>query len=134
MEKQFTDSEASLKVNGKNYSFFSLPRLAENLGIDLSRLPFSLRILLEGCLRQQDKGGFSQEAIEALVNWKAEDTRERPAVPFMPARVLLQDFTGLPVLNDLTALRAALKRQGKDPGVINSSIPCDLVIDHSVNR
>ena len=132
MEKQFTDSEAALQVNGRNYSFFSLPRLAESLGIDLSRLPYSLRILLEGCLRQQDKGGFSQEAIEALVNWKAADTGERPAVPFMPARVLLQDFTGLPVLNDLTALRAALKRQGKDPGVINSSIPCDLVIDHSV--
>ncbi len=132
MEKQFTDSTASLLVNSREYSFFSLPRLTENLGIDLSRLPFSLRILLEGCLRQQDKSGFSKDAIEALVNWKAEDTVERPAVPFMPARVLLQDFTGLPVLNDLTALRAALARQGKDPGVINSSIPCDLVIDHSV--
>jgi aconitate hydratase len=132
MEKQFKGSEATLQINGKNFSFFSLPRLAKNLGIDLSRLPFSLRVLLEGCLRQQDKSGFSPDAIDAFVNWKPGESGERPAVSFMPARVLLQDFTGLPVLNDLTALRAALKRQGKDPSVINSSIPCDLVIDHSV--
>jgi len=132
MENHYSDSSASLIINGKVLTIFSLPRLAEKLGIDLSRLPFSLRILLEGCLRQLEKGGFSQEAVEALINWKAKDAGERPAVPFMPARVLLQDFTGLPVLNDLTALRSALKRQGKDPGVINSSIPCDLVIDHSL--
>ena len=132
MVKQFKGSESSLQFNGKNYSFFSLPHLAESSGSDLSRIPFSLRILLEGCLRQQDKSGFSPEAIQAIINWKAVENGERPAVPYMPARVLLQDFTGLPVLNDLTALRAALKRQGKDPGVINSSIPCDLVIDHSV--
>jgi aconitate hydratase len=95
MEKQFTDLAASLQVNGKDHSFFSLPRLAENLGIDLFRLPFSLRILLEGCLRQQDKGGFSREAIEALVTWKADDTGERSAsfthgvlpADFRPARI-----------------------------------------------
>ncbi len=132
MRNQFAGLEATLKVNSNDYSYFSLPRLAESSGVDLSRLPFSLRILLEGCLRQQEQGGFSGEAIEAFLNWKAFDASERPAVPFMPARVLLQDFTGLPVLNDLTALRAALKRQGKDPGAINSSIPCDLVIDHSL--
>lgn len=132
MEKQFTDSEDTFQINGEDFIFFSLPRLARNLGIDLSRLPFSLRVLLEGCLRQLDKGGFSPNAVAELINWKPNSPGERPAVPFMPARVLLQDFTGLPVLNDLTALRAALKRQGKDPSVINSSIPCDLVIDHSL--
>ena len=132
MEKPYIDLIDTFQINGKDFSFFSLPRLAKNLGIDLSRLPFSLRVLLEGCLRQQDKGGFSPEAVDALINWKPVASDERSAVPFMPARVLLQDFTGLPVLNDLTALRAALKRKGKDPRVINSSIPCDLVIDHSL--
>ncbi len=109
MEKQFKGSEATLQVNGKIFSFFSLPRLAKNLGIDLSRLPFSLRVLLEGCLRQQDKSGFSPDAIDAFVNWKPGESGERPVVPFMPARVLLQDFTGLPVLmRGATAIRCCL--------------------------
>ncbi|MDP2964898.1 MAG: aconitate hydratase AcnA [Pelolinea sp.] len=132
MVKLFGDIKDSFQANGKTYSFFSLPRLAQNLSVDLSRLPYSLRVLLEGCLRQQDKSGFPPEAVDALVHWKPDASGERPAVPFMPARVLMQDFTGLPVLNDLTALRAALKRQGKDPLVVNPSIPCDLVIDHSL--
>ena len=132
MENPLVDIKGSFRVNGKTYSFFSLPRLAKNLDVDLSGLPYSLRVLLEGCLRQQDKSGFSPKAVDALVHWKPDASGERPAVPFMPARVLMQDFTGLPVLNDLTALRAALKRQGKNPRVVNPSIPCDLVIDHSL--
>ncbi len=132
MEKPFTGLNEAISVNGKDFHFFSLPKLAQKTGVDLACLPFSIRILLEGCYRQQTKNGFSPEAVKALLNWKAAASDERPVVPFLPARVLLQDFTGLPVLNDLTALRAALKRQGKDPAKINSSIPCDLVIDHSL--
>lgn len=132
MEKPFIGLDEAINVNGKDFHFFSLLKLAQKTGVDLTRLPFSIRILLEGCLRQQTKNGFSPEAVKALVNWEAAASGERPVVPFLPARVLLQDFTGLPVLNDLTALRVALKRQGKDPAKINSSIPCDLVIDHSL--
>jgi aconitate hydratase len=132
MKDPLFDIKDSFRVNGKTYSFFSLPRLAQNLGVDISGLPYSLRVLLEGCLRQLDKSGFSYESVDALVHWKPDASVERPAVPFMPARVLMQDFTGLPVLNDLTALRAALKSQGKNPRVVNPSIPCDLVIDHSL--
>ena len=115
MEKPFTGLNEAISVNGKDFHFFSLPKLAQKTGVDLACLPFSIRILLEGCYRQQTKNGFSPEAVKALLNWKAAASDERPVVPFLPARVLLQDFTGLPVLNDLTALRAALKRQGKDP-------------------
>ena len=132
MEKPFTGLEEAINDKVRDFHFFSLPNLAQKTGVDLTRLPFSIRILLEGCLRQQTKNGFSPEAVKALLNWKAAASGERPVVPFLPARVLLQDFTGLPVLNDFTALRAALKRQGKDPAKINSSIPCDLVIDHSL--
>ena len=132
MVKPMIDTKDTFQHNGKTFSFFSLPRLAQILDVDLSRLPFSLRVLLEGCLRQQEKSGFSPEAIDALIHWKPDAPDERSTVPFMPARVLMQDFTGLPVLNDLTALRAALKRQEKDPRIVNPSIPCDLVIDHSL--
>jgi aconitate hydratase len=132
MEKPSADNQDTFQVNGKTFTFFSLQKLANKMGIDLSRLPYSLRILLEGCMRQQNKNGFSTQAIDSLVNWKADNSSEKPAIPFLPARVLLQDFTGLPVLNDLTALRASLKRQGKDPCKVNPSIPCDLTIDHSL--
>ena len=132
MVKPFGDTKDTFQLNGRTHSFFSLPWLVQDLGVDLSQLPFSLRILLEGCLRQQKISGFSPEAVDALIHWNPDSSSDRPAVPFMPARVLMQDFTGLPVLNDLTALRAALQRQGKDPFAVNPSIPCELVIDHSL--
>ena len=121
-----------IEVAGKSLGYYSLPRLGEMIGRDLLRLPFSLRILLEDCLRNLGRSGFKQESVEALAGWKPTVDGERLAVPFMPARILLQDFTGVPVLNDLAGLRAELARHGKKVTDANPRILTDLVIDHSV--
>jgi aconitate hydratase len=104
----------------------------ENAGLtNLADLPFSIRILLESVLRQLDGRSITRESVLALAGWKPEAT-SRPDLPFLPARVLMQDFTGVPAIVDLAALRAALARLGGDPRKINPRIPVDLVIDHSV--
>ena len=121
-----------IEVAGESLGYYSLPRLGEMIGRDLQRLPFSLRILLEDCLRNLGQSGFKQESVEVLAGWQPTSDGERPAVPFMPARILLQDFTGVPVLNDLAGLRAELARHGKKVTDANPRIPTDLVIDHSV--
>ena len=97
----------------------------------LADLPYSIRILLESVLRQVDGRAIRQEDVVALAGWKPQAT-SRPEVPFLPARVLMQDFTGVPAIVDLAAMRAALARLGGDPKRINPRIPVDLVIDHSV--
>ncbi|CAN5216663.1 aconitate hydratase [soil metagenome] len=112
--------------------FFSLPQL-EKAGLgEVSRLPVSIRIVLESVLRNFDHGKKVSEAnIRALAGWQANDERTEE-IPFVVARVVLQDFTGVPLLVDLAAMRSAVKRMGKDPGVIEPLVPVDLVIDHSV--
>jgi aconitate hydratase len=112
--------------------FFSLPKLEEaGLG-QISRLPVSIRIVLESVLRNYDEGKKVSEAnIRALAAWEAVSERTEE-IPFVVARVVLQDFTGVPLLVDLAAMRSAVKRMGKDPGVIEPLVPVDLVIDHSV--
>src|SRR5258706_641171 len=112
--------------------FYSLPQLEkEGLG-RISRLPVSIRIVLESVLRNFDGGGRVSEAnIRALAAWKANEERTEE-IPFVVARVILQDFTGVPLLVDLAAMRSAVQRMGKDPGVIEPLVPVDLVIDHSV--
>ncbi len=112
--------------------FFSLPQLErEGLG-QISRLPVSIRIVLESVLRNFDGGKRVSEAnIRALAGWQANDERTEE-IPFVVARVVLQDFTGVPLLVDLAAMRSAVKRMGKDPSVIEPLVPVDLVIDHSV--
>jgi aconitate hydratase len=97
----------------------------------VDRLPFSIRILLENALRNLDNYEVSQEAVEAIASWNAPDPGQIE-IPFKPARVVLQDFTGVPVVVDLAALRSAMKRLGGDPKRINPIVPVDLVIDHSV--
>ena len=125
------NTQATLTVNDKAFSFHSLTRLQEaNIG-DISRLPFSLRILLENLLRQEDGVTVCKNDIEALVNWDAKAVPDKE-IFFMPARVLLQDFTGVPAVADLAAMRSAVKRLGGDPQKINPFTPADLVIDHSV--
>ncbi len=114
------------------YRFYSLPKLAEDLGIELEKLPYSIRILLESCLRHQGGGGYHADQLRWLASWQPRVENERPAVAFLPARILMQDFTGLPVVNDFSALRAFLQKAGKDPAAANPRIPADLVIDHSV--
>src|SRR5438445_523921 len=97
----------------------------------VSRLPFSIKILLESVLRQVDGEAITEEDVAALAGWNARNPGSRE-VPFKPARVALQDFTGVPAVVDLAAMRSTLKRLGGDPARINPTIPVDLVIDHSV--
>jgi aconitate hydratase len=119
-----------LDLGERRFRLAHLPSLARQ-GLPVERLPFALKVLLETLLRREDGAGVSAEDIEALANWQPADTPSRE-IAFMPARVLLQDFTGVPAVVDLAALRAAATRLGGDPRAINPLVPCDLVIDHSV--
>ncbi|MFT4178196.1 MAG: aconitate hydratase AcnA [Thermomonas sp.] len=123
-------TRARLNVNGKTYAYSSLIRLGERFNI--ARLPYSMKILLENLLRHEDGGmTVGPEHIEAVANWnphKEPDTE----IAFMPARVVLQDFTGVPCVVDLAAMRDAVVKLGGDAGQINPLIPSELVIDHSV--
>jgi len=123
-------SQSELKAGGKSYEIFRLSAL-EKRGIDLKRLPYSLRILLENLLRYEDGRTVTADDIEFLAKWdpKAEPSRE---ISWMPARVLMQDFTGVPAVVDLAAMRDAMKVLGGDPQKINPLQPAELVIDHSV--
>ena len=122
-------TRATLNAAGKTYHYRSLKALDGKY--DLGRLPYSLKILLENLLRCEDGVNVSQEHIEALLAWnpKVPSTQE---IPFMPARVVMQDFTGVPCVVDLAAMRDAMKALGGDPRKINPLIPAELVIDHSV--
>ena len=119
----------TLSVEGTEYQYHSLNALADEANID--RLPYSLKILLENLLRFEDGENITREHILALANWdaKAEPSIE---IAFTPARVLMQDFTGVPAVVDLAAMRDAMQDLGGDPDKINPLSPADLVIDHSV--
>jgi aconitate hydratase len=123
-------SQSTLKVGNKTYEIFRLNAL-EAKGFSLGRLPYSLRVLLENLLRQEDGKSVTANDIEFLAKWqaKAEPARE---IAFMPARVLMQDFTGVPAIVDLAAMRDAMKELGGNPEKINPLQPAELVIDHSV--
>ena len=125
------DTKTQLKVGDKSYSIFSLKRLEKRLDRSLDELPFTLRILLENLLRHEDGRSVKKEDIMAIVEW---DARKEPdtEISFMPARVLLQDFTGVPCVVDLAVMRDAVVKMGGDPTWINPLQPVDLVIDHSV--
>jgi len=123
-------SYSQLKSGNRTYEMYRLSAL-EKKGVTLSRLPYSLRILLENLLRQEDGKSVTADDIEFLAKWdaKAEPSRE---IAYMPARVLMQDFTGVPAIVDLAAMRDAMKVLGGDPEKINPLQPAELVIDHSV--
>src|ERR1700728_1430941 len=123
-------SQSELQAGAQSYEIFRLSAL-EKKGINLHRLPFSLRIVLENLLRYEDGKSVTANDIEFLAKWdpKAEPSRE---ISWMPARVLMQDFTGVPAVVDLAAMRDAMKALGGDPGLINPLQPAELVIDHSV--
>lgn len=123
-------SRSELKTGDKTYEIFKLSAL-EKKGGSISRLPYSLRVLLENLLRHEDGSRVTAEDIEFLAKWdpKAEPSRE---IAYMPARVLMQDFTGVPAVVDLAAMRDAMKELGGDPHKINPLQPAELVIDHSV--
>ncbi|ALE87641.1 aconitate hydratase AcnA [Pseudomonas versuta] len=121
---------ATLKVDDKTYHYFSLPLAARSLG-DLSRLPMSLKVLLENLLRWEDGKTVTAPDLKALAAWLKERRSDRE-IQYRPARVLMQDFTGVPAVVDLAAMRAAMAKAGGDPQRINPLSPVDLVIDHSV--
>ena len=124
-------TRATLEVNGRSYTYASLPRLAERFPT-LAALPYSMKILLENLLRHEDGGiTVGPEHIEAVANWKAQAEPDTE-IAFMPARVVLQDFTGVPCVVDLAAMRDAVVKLGGRADQINPLIPSELVIDHSV--
>jgi aconitate hydratase len=121
----------TLSVGNQSYSYFRLNGLEEQGVGPVSKLPFSIKILLEAVVRQFDNHAIGEDHVKALANWNAASPA-KSEVPFKPARILLQDFTGVPAVVDLAALRSAMKRLGGNPDRINPLIPVDLVIDHSV--
>lgn len=118
-------------LNQKQGHFYSIPALGKELGLDLSRLPVSIRIVLESVLRNCDGKKITEEHVRQLANWKPEEERSNE-IPFVVARVILQDFTGIPLLVDLAAMRNVAVRTGKNPKKIEPLVPVDLVVDHSV--
>jgi aconitate hydratase len=125
------NSRSTLSVSGAEYTIFRLDALEKAGLMELDRLPFSLRVLLESVLRQINAHTITEENVIQLSKWVPK-SEERSEVPFLPVRVLMQDFTGVPAIVDLAAMRSALARWGGDPKKINPVVPVDLVIDHSV--
>src|SRR5229473_2318164 len=121
---------STLKVGTKEYEIYRLDAL-DKQGISTAHLPFSLRILLENLLRTEDGRNVTQQEVRALAAWNRNSKPEKE-IAFTPSRVLLQDFTGVPAVVDLAAMRDAMKRLGGDPTLINPLQPAELVIDHSV--
>src|SRR6201986_1290481 len=116
---------------GKSANFYSLPAL-EKAGVGpISKLPVSIRIVLESVLRNCDGKKVSEASVRELANWKPNASRTEE-IPFVVARIVLQDFTGVPLLVDLATMRSAVARLGKNPKIIEPLVPVDLVVDHSV--
>jgi aconitate hydratase len=125
-------ARSTLTVAGKDYTYFRLAALTEkNIGRPIAQLPYSIRVLLESMLRSVDGYVVNNDDVTAMAAYDAKDPA-KGEVPFMVGRVVLQDFTGVPCVVDLAAMRNAMKALGGDPNAINPLVPCDLVIDHSV--
>ncbi len=124
-------SKKTLSVNGKQYTYFNLDQAAKAIGLDLKRMPNSLKVLFENLLRFEDGKAVKKADVEALKGWM-KDKKSDHEIAYNPARVLMQDFTGVPAVVDLATMRDAAKKLGGDPKKINPLIPVDLVIDHSV--
>jgi len=120
-----------LSTAAGQFNFYSLPKLSEAVGHSLNSLPYSIRVLLEACLRNVDDFIVTEQDVRQLADW-SPDQSEPQEIPFKPGRVVLQDFTGVPAVVDLAALRSAMVRSGGDPRRINPLVHCDLVVDHSV--
>jgi len=122
--------QAELQSGGKTYRYYRLQALEEQGLGPVSKLPFSIKVLLEAAVRQFDGRAITLDHVKMLANWA--NKREDKEIPFIPARIVLQDFTGVPVVVDLAAMRDTVKKAGGDPKRINPLVPVDLVIDHSV--
>ena len=132
MSRNTLNTLKEFKIGGsKKGSFYSLPALGKSLGVDVSRLPVSIRIVLESVLRNCDGKKVTEEHVKQLANWSPKAART-DEIPFVVARVVLQDFTGVPLLADLAAMRGVASKMGKNPKNIEPLVPVDLVVDHSV--
>ncbi|KAA3643041.1 MAG: aconitate hydratase AcnA [Chloroflexi bacterium] len=131
MAKDAFNARDTLKTSYGEYSFYRLDKLEADGLTQLDRLPFSIRIMLENLLRQVDHLAITEQDVKNLAGWQPQ-VEERVAMPFRPGRVVMQDFTGVPAIVDLAAMRSAMASLGEDPAKINPVVPVDLVIDHSV--
>ena len=129
MDRDYFGVREPLQTPQGSYMIYRLDRLEKEGLTELRRLPFSIRVLLESVLRQCNEQEFTHQDVINLAGWGAR-AKERPSVPFAPARVIMQDFTGVPAVVDLAAMRSAIARLGGDPKKINPLVPVDLVIDH----
>ena len=129
--KNSYNSLSDIKIEGKNYKFYSLKKAEENGLNGISKLPKSIKVLLENLLRYEDDLSVTKSQIEAIKTWLKEK-KSKTEIAYRPARVLLQDYTGIPAVADLAAMREAVKDKNKDPNTINPLSAVDLVIDHSV--
>lgn len=125
------NARTSFDLEGKRYHYYRLAALEEAGIAKVSRLPYSVKVLLESVIRQLDGSVITKEHVENLAKWGSEEVKDAE-VPFKPSRVILQDFTGVPAVVDLASLRKAMADLGGNPDKINPEIPVDLVIDHSV--
>ncbi|NBO07731.1 MAG: aconitate hydratase, partial [Actinobacteria bacterium] len=126
MSKNSFGAKSSLEVSGKSYEIFDITKLAQ-----ANSLPFSLKVLLENLLRTEDGANITAKQIEALASWNPESIPDTE-IQFTPARVIMQDFTGVPCVVDLATMREAIAELGGDPSRVNPLAPAELVIDHSV--
>ncbi len=131
MSPDHFQAKDTLHTSTGSFTFYRLDRLEKAGLVQLNRLPYSIRILLEGLLRQCNEHDITRQDVINLAGWQAKASN-RPAIPIKPARVVMQDFTGVPAVVDLAAMRSAMARMGGDPKKINPLVPVDLVIDHSV--
>ena len=130
-KKNSYNSLSDIRINDKNFKYFSLSKAEENGLVGVSKLPKSLKVLLENLLRYEDDITVNKKQIEAIKQWLKE-RKSKTEIAYRPARVLLQDYTGIPAVADLAAMREAVKEKNKDPKTINPLSAVDLVIDHSV--
>ncbi|MGH2963164.1 MAG: aconitase family protein, partial [Solirubrobacterales bacterium] len=128
-ERDSFKARSTIEVGGRELEIHRLDALQNRF--DVARLPYSLKVLLENALRLEDGDAVTRDDVEAIATWDAS-AEPSAEIPFQPARVLMQDFTGVPAIVDLAAMRDAIERLGGDPGAINPLVPVDLIIDHSV--
>ena len=125
-------SRKTLQVGDKTYTYFSIPDAEKNGLAGVSKLPYSMKVLLENLLRHEDGRSVTKQHIGEFVTWLTSQGRDETEIAFRPARVLMQDFTGVPAVVDLAAMRDAMAKIGGPVEKINPLVPVDLVIDHSV--
>ena len=131
MQQDYFNARGTFESNSRNYTYFRLGQLEQEGLLQVDQIPFSIRILLESLLRQCNENEITHQDVINLAGWQP-DMPAKPSLPFLPGRVIMQDFTGVPAVVDLAAMRSAVHRKGGNPKKINPLVPVDLVIDHSV--